>query len=152
MKAHTLRLLLATTAFAFTLAACSSDESAPEHGTPTSAKLFDTATNTELQPIELPASATTRVTVHFYDADGDDISQALIDTGHFTSLTFGSVAFATSAPVSGQVFQRDVTVFADPLQASTVTVGYGHNVDADELAFGPYPVTAVEGAPVVRRP
>jgi hypothetical protein len=152
MKAHTLRLLLATTAFAFTLAACSSDESGPEHGTPASVKLFDTETNSELQPIELPASATTRVTVHFYDADGDDISQELIDTGHFTSLTFGSVAFATSAPVAGEVFQRNVTVFADPLEASTVTVGYGHDEEADDLAFGPYPVTAVEGAPLVRRP
>jgi len=152
MKARTLKLLLVTTAFAFTLAACSSDEAAGGHGTPVSVKLFDTETNAELQPLELTANATTRVTVHFYDADGDDISQGLIDTGHATSLTFASVAFATSANVTGEVFQRDVTVFADPAETSTVTVGYGHDVDADELAFGPYPVTAVEGAPVVRRP
>ena len=41
MKARTLKLLIGTTAFAFTLAACSSDEAPPEnHPEPMSAKLF----------------------------------------------------------------------------------------------------------------
>lgn len=152
MKTRTLKLLATTMAFAFTLAACSSDETGGEgHGTPVTVKLFDTATNTEMTvPYELPSGATTRVTVHFYDADGDDISQELIDSGHFTSLTFASAAFATTAGVSGQVFQRDVTVFADPGETSTVTIGYGHDEAADESTWGPYPAVAEEGAPAIR--
>ena len=151
MKARTLKLLVAMFAFAFTLAACSSDEAAGGHGTPEAVKLFNTTTHAELtQPYALPSGATTRVTVHFYDADGDDISQELIDTGHFTSLTFASAAFATAAGVTGEVFQRDVTVFADPGTTSTVTIGYGHDAAADEKSWGPYPAVAAEGAPALR--
>ena len=152
MKTRTLKLLATTVAFAFTLAACSSDETGGEgHGTPETVKLFDTATNTEMTvPYELPSGTTTRVTVHFYDSDGDDISQELIDTGHFTKLTFGSVAFATNAPVTGEVFQRDVTVFADPTETSTVTIGYGHNADADDLSWGPYATVAGAGPATLR--
>lgn len=150
MKAATLKLLVATTAFAFTLAACSSDEVAAGHGTPETVKLFDTATSTELsQPYELPSGATTRLTVHFYDADGDDISAAMVDD-HFTSITFASAAFATSADVAGEHFQQDVTVFADPGGTSQLTVGWGHDEAADEMSFGPYAVTASAGAPVAR--
>jgi hypothetical protein len=152
MKARTLKLMLATAAFAFTLAACSDDETPPEgHGTPESVKLFDTETNTELPtPYTLPSGTTTRVTVHFYDEDGHDISEELLDTGHQTSLTFTPSAFATVAGVSGEAFERDVTVDADPGTASTLLVGYGHDEDADERSFGPYAVTASEGAPAVR--
>ena len=151
MKARSLKLLPVTAAFAFTLAACGDEAPSEGHGTPVSVKLFATGTNTELpQPYALPSGTTTRVTVHFYDADGDDISQALVDSGHFTSLTFASVAFATAAGVTGEVFQRDVTVFADPGAASELSVGYGHDAAADEETFGPYAVTASEGAPAVR--
>ena len=61
--------------------------------------------------------------MHFYDADGNDISEELIESGHYTSLTFASAAFATAAGVTGEVFQRDVTVFADPGADADVTVG-----------------------------
>ncbi len=151
-KTRTLKLLLATTAFAFTLAACSDSEAPPEgHGTPESAKLFDTATNLELPtPYALPTGTTTRVTVHFYDADGDDISQELIDTGHFTSLTFTPSTFATSAAVAGEVFERDVTVTADPGATAELMIGYGHDAAADSRSFGPNAVTASEGAPAAR--
>ena len=152
MKARSLKLLVAMFGFAFTLAACSSDETAGEgHGTPATVKLFNTTTNEELtQPYALPSGTTTRVTVHFYDDEGDDISQELIDSGHFTSLTFASAAFATTAGVTGQVFQRDVTVFADPGVTSTVTIGYGHDAAADESTWGPYTAVAEEGAPAIR--
>lgn len=151
MKAGTLKLLVATTAFAFTLAACSSDEvSGGENHTPESVKLFDTETNTELSPLELPSGTTTRVTVHFYNAEGEDISQELIETGHFTSLTFTPVSFATAGAVAGQVFQRDVAVTGDPGATATVVVGYGHDEAADTRTFGPYTATAIEGAPAAR--
>jgi hypothetical protein len=154
MTARTLKLLVTATAFAFTLAACSNDEAPPEgHGTPVSARLFDTGTNTALPtPYVLPSGSTTRVTVHFYDADGDDISQELIDSGHYTSLTFAPSSFATVAVVAGERFERDITVDADPGTAATLDIGYGHDEAADEEAFGPYPITAEEGAPAVRTP
>ena len=152
MKAGTLKLLVATVAFAFTLAACSSDEVSGGHGTPASAKLFLTASNTELPvPSELPSGTTTRVTVHFFDADGNDISEELIESGHYTSLTFAPASFATAAGVTGQVFQRDVTVYADPGTDADVVVGYGHDAAADEDSFGPYAVTAGAGAPPALR-
>ncbi len=72
MKARTLKLLVATVAFAFTLAACSSDEvpaETTERRCPRSCS--DASTHTELpQPYALPSGTTTRVEVHFYDADG----------------------------------------------------------------------------------
>ena len=151
MKARTLKLLVAMFAFAFTLAACSSDEVAGGHGTPEAVKLFNTALGTELtQPYSLPSGTTTRVTVHFYDADGHDISQERIDTGHFTSLTFASASFATSAAVPGEVFRRDVTVFADAGAMSEATIGYGHDAAADERAWGPYPAVALPGPAALR--
>jgi hypothetical protein len=151
MKAGTLKLLVTTTAFAFNLAACSGEEEPGGHGTPEMVKLFDAETNTELpQPYTLASGTATRVTVHFYDADGDDISQELIDSGHFTSLTFTPSSFATVAAVTGEVFERDVTVDADPGSVSELAVGYGHDEAADVRSFGPYAVTASEGAPAAR--
>lgn len=151
MKARTLKLMLATTAFAFTLAACSDNEAPPEgHSTPESVKLFDAATHTELpQPYTLPSGVTTRVEVHFYDADGEDINDELI-AEHFTSLTFTPATFATVTSVTDAKFQRDVLVNADPGATSTLLVGYGHDEAADTKSFGPYTVTASEGAPAVR--
>lgn len=150
MKARTLKLMLATAAFAFTLAACSDDEAPAGHSTPESVKLFDAETHTELpQPYTLPSGMTTRVEVHFYDADGDDINDELI-AEHFTSLTFDPGTFATVTSVTDAKFQRDVLVNADPAATAQLTVGYGHDEAADTRSFGPYPVTASEGAPTAR--
>lgn len=151
MKARTLKLLLATTAFAFTLAACSDNEAPAEgHHTPESVKLFDAVTNTELpQPYVLPTGATTHIEVHYYDADGDDINDELI-AGHFTSLTFDPSTFATVSEVTAAKFQRDVLVNADPGTTSALTVGYGHDEAADSKSFGPFPVTASEAPPLSR--
>lgn len=150
MKTRALTLMLATTAFAFTLAACSSEEAPAGHGTPESVKLFDAETHTELpQPYTLPTGSTTRVEVHYYDADGEDINDELI-AEHFTSLTFDPGTFATVTSVAGAKFQRDVLVNADPGATSQLTVGYGHDEAADSRSFGPYAVTASEGAPALR--
>jgi hypothetical protein len=150
MKSRTLKLVLVTTAFAFTLAACSDTEAPAGHGTPESVKLFDAGTHIELpQPYTLPTGTTTRVEVHYYDADGDDINDELI-AEHFTSLTFDPGTFATVTSVTDAKFQRDVLVNAAPGVTSQLTVGYGHDEAADSRSFGPYTVTASEGAPAVR--
>jgi hypothetical protein len=151
MQARALRLILATTAFAFTLAACSSEEEpGGGHDTPESVKLFDAATHTELpQPYALPSGATTRVEVHFYNSHGEDINDELI-AEHFTSLTFDPGTFATVSSVTDLKFQRDVLVNADPGATSQLTVGYGHDEAADSRSFGPYTVTASEAAPAAR--
>jgi hypothetical protein len=149
MKARVLKLILATTAFAFTLSACSDTEAPASHSTPESAKLFDAATHTELpQPYALVSGATTRVEVHYYDADGDDISDELI-AEHFTSLTFDPGTFATVSSVTDAKFQRDILVNVAIGGTAALTVGYGHDEAADSKSFGPYTVTST-GAPAVR--
>lgn len=143
MKARALKLMLATTAFAFTLAACSSDEEpGGGHDSPESVKLFNAATNEELPtPYTLPSGSTTRIEVHYYNAHGDDINDELI-AEHFTSLTFDPGSFATVTSVTDAKFQRDVLVNAEPGTTSQLSVGYGHDEAADSRTFGPYPVTA----------
>ena len=102
MKARTLKLLVATTAFAFTLAACSSSEAPPEnHSEPVSAKLFDAGTGVEMPlPYAFPSGGTRRVAVHYYSATGADISAELISE-HYASITFTPSNFGTATNVAG---------------------------------------------------
>jgi hypothetical protein len=143
MKVRILKLLAATTALAFTLAACSSNEAPAEnHPEPESAKLFNATTHTELpQPYVLPTGVTTRVDVHYYGADGADITSELI-ADHYSSLTFTPTSFATVASVTGARFVHDVTVDAAAGGTSELQIGWGHDTLADERSFGPYPVSA----------
>ena len=129
---------------AVAVAGCSDDEApAGSHGTPATVRVFNVADGSELtEPLQLPAGATTRVEVRFYDADGTLLNQDLA-AEHHTSLTFAPAEFATAAEVTGEVFQRDVTVAASGGATATVTVGYGHDVAADERSFGPFDVHAV---------
>ena len=129
------------------VAACSSDESpSSEHGDPESVKLIDVASGDELPvPYQLPSGATTRVEVQFFDADGELINDA-IASDHYTNLIFSPGTFATQADVTGERFQRDVTVAGAVGSTATVTIGYGHEVAADERVFGPYDVNATAGA------
>ncbi len=129
------------------VAACSSDESpSSEHGDPESVKLIDVATGAELPvPYQLTSGATTRVEVQFFDADGELINDA-IASDHYTELAFSPNAFATQADVAGERFQRDVTVAGTIGSTAAVTIGYGHEVAADERIFGPYDVAATAGA------
>ena len=138
MKARTLKLLVAMLAFAFTLAACSSDEAAGGHGTPETVKLFNTTTNTELtQPYALPSGTD-------YAGDGALLRrrrrrhQPGADRQWSLHVTHLRVGRPSPRPrrVTGEVFQHDVTVFADPGATSTVTIGYGHDAAADERAPG----------------
>jgi hypothetical protein len=142
MKTGTLKLLTAT-AFAFTLAACSSNEAPPEnHSAPVSAKLFNATTRAELpQPYVFPSGSTTRVEVHYFAEDGDDITSELI-ADHYSSLTFAPTSFATVASVTDARFVHDVTVDAAVGGTSDLQIGWGHDDLADERSFGPYGVTA----------
>jgi uncharacterized repeat protein (TIGR04052 family) len=128
------------------LVACSSDESPSEgHGDPESVKLIDVASGAELPvPYQLPSGATTRVEVQFFDADGELIND-YIASDHYTDLVFSPGAFATQADVTGERFQRDVTVAGAVGSTAAVTIGYGHEVAADERVFGPYDVAATSG-------
>ena len=136
LASHSLSDLL----IALTLAACGSDEPAPEEGhTPADAALFVGGVDVSAALV-LPAGETERVEVRFLDDQGDVITG--IEGDHHTKLAFTPAALATTAIVDGQNFQKDVTAQADP-GSGTVTVGYGHAEDADELEFGPHDVTVV---------
>ncbi len=128
------------------LSACGGDESGPEEGhTPADAMLFvggvDVTDN-----LLLPAGGTLRVEVRFLDDEGEVIGG--IDEDHHAALTFSPSGLATTASVDGENFQKDVTAQAG-IGTGTVTVGYGHEEEADELSFGPFSVTV--GAIAVRR-
>lgn len=129
-------LTIATTTFA----ACDSDEVAAPggHGTPVDARLY--ADNVELTPdVELPEGQTVRIEVRFVDEHGDVIEG--LEEGHYTKLVFDPTDLATPTPVSDQRFFLDVEVLGSSGETGTVSVGYGHSEDADELTFGPFDVT-----------
>ncbi len=128
------------------LSACGGDESGPgEDHTPADAALFvggvDVTDN-----LLLPAGGTLRIEVRFLSDEGEVISG--IDEDHHTALVFTPTDLATTASVDGENFQKDVTA-GNELGTGTVTVGYGHAEDADELIFGPFDVTV--GAISIRR-
>lgn len=122
---------------AITLAGCGDDPAAPAEAghTPASAKLFvnnvDVTSNLVLDATE------TTVEVRFYASDGDQITG--IEDSHYAGLTFTPDTLATPAAVVDEHFFFDVTAQASAGTGS-VMVGYGHDVDADELSFGPFPV------------
>jgi len=131
---------LSTLLIALTLAACGNDESGPEEThTPVDAALYVGDLDVSAGLV-LPAGETVRVEVRFLDDEGDVITG--IEDDHHTKLTFTPAALATTASVDGLNFQKDVTTQGD-FGTGTVTVGYGHDEDADELEFGLYPVSVV---------
>lgn len=130
--------LLPVAVLALVLGGCNSDEAAaPANHTPASAKLFVNDVDMTANLV-LPAGAVTQVEVRYYAMDGDPILG--IEAQHFAGLTFTPDTLATPAAVVDQHFFFDVTAQAAP-GTGTVMVGYGHDVAADELSFGPFPVT-----------
>ena len=128
-------ILLAMLAFA----ACGDDETAPEEGhTPDDAALFVNGTDVS-DGLVLPAGEVVRVEVRFIH-DGEVITG--IEGEHHAGLSFTPGSLATVASVADHIFQKDVTGQATP-GAGEVRVGYGHDEAADELSFGPFPVTVV---------
>ena len=125
---------------AVTLGACSDDETAAPHShTPASAKLFvnDVDVSANLQ---LLAGAVTRVEVRVYHDDGDEILGTELD--HFAALNFTAGTLATPVMLVDNHYTFDVTAQAGA-GTGTVLVGWGHEATADDLSFGPFPVTVV---------
>jgi hypothetical protein len=125
---------------ALALAACGGDETEPDEGhTPEDAALFVNGTEVT-DGLVIPAGETIRVEVRFLDHDGEVI--AGIESDHHAGLTFIPTTLAAVASVADLNFQKDVTG-QSTAGAGTVTVGYGHDEAADELSFGPIPVSVV---------
>lgn len=121
-------------------AACGDDETGPEEGhTPHEAALFVDGADVS-DGLILLAGDPIRVEVRFIDDEGQEITG--IEEEHHTALTFTPATLATVASVAGQNFQKDVTGQATAGTGS-VMVGYGHDEEADELEFGPFPVSVV---------
>jgi hypothetical protein len=121
------------------LASCGDDETAPEEGhAPDDAALFVNGTDVS-DGLVLPAGEVVRVEVRFLH-EGEVITG--IEGEHHALLTFTPATMAIVVSVADHNFQKDVTGQAQPV-TGTVEVGYGHDEAADELSFGPIPVTVV---------
>lgn len=133
------RLLLPSALLAVvSLGACSDDEAAAPHDhTPASAKLFVNDVDVSANLL-LEAGAVTRVEVRFYAQDGDEILGTELD--HFAALNFTAGTLATPVMLVDNHYAFDVTAQAGA-GTGTVLVGWGHEAAADDLSFGPFPVT-----------
>jgi hypothetical protein len=127
-----------------TIVACGDDdETAPEEGhTPHGAALFVYGLDASAGLV-LAAGSPVRVEVRFVDDQGGVITG--IEPDHHSALTFTPAELASVTSVTGHNFQKDVTSQSTPA-TGTVMVGYGHDEQADELSFGPFPVTVVASA------
>ncbi len=124
---------------ALMFAACGDDETAPEEGhTPDDAALFVNGTEVT-DGLVLPAGGVVRVEVRFLH-EGEVVTG--IEGDHHAGLTFTPGTLAAVAGVTDHNFQKDVTGQASP-GVGTVMVGYGHDEAADELSFGPFPVSVM---------
>lgn len=136
-----LGMLTTLVALATIATACGSDETmAPEPShTPSSAKLFVNDVDVSADLV-LEAGALTVVEVRYYDDHGDEITG--IEEHHYAGLAFTPGTLATAVAQADAHFFLDVTAQAGA-GAGSVMVGYGHDEAADELTFGPFPVTVV---------
>ena len=93
--------------------------------------------STELQLVALLADVCNRAR-----AKGVEEVITGIDADHHAGLSFTPATLANVARVADHNFQKDVTGQAT-VGTGTVLVGYGHDEAADELSFGPFPVSVV---------
>lgn len=120
------------------LGGCGEDEAPTEHShTPASAKLYVNDVDVSANLL-LTAGATTRVEVRFYHDDGDEILGTELD--HYAALNFTPGTLATPVILVDNHYAFDVTAQAGA-GTGTVLVGWGHEPAADDLSFGPFPVT-----------
>jgi hypothetical protein len=141
MRVNMLRLSPALLSGLLAIAACSDNEAPPEEGhTPaTAALVVDGNPVDQGGQVVLVAGTTVPVEVKFYHDDGDEITG--IEAEHFAKLTFTPETLATSEDVPDQHFHKQVTAGPD-IGSGSITVGYGHDEEADELTF-PFTVTVV---------
>lgn len=120
------------------LGACGEGEAPTEHShTPASAKLFVNDVDVSADLL-LEAGTVTRVEVRFYHDDGDEILGTELD--HYAALNFTPGTLATPVMLVDNHYAFDVTAQAGA-GTGTVLVGWGHEAVADDLSFGPFPVT-----------
>lgn len=120
------------------LVGCNNDEAAAPHDhTPASAKLFVNDVDVSADLL-LVAGSVTRVEVRFYDDDGDEILGTELD--HYAALHFTPGALGVPVILVDNHFAFDVTAQAGA-GTGTAMVGWGHEASADDLGFGPFPVT-----------
>ncbi len=133
-----LRLFLAPAALPALLLACGGDETGTEDHTP-----VDFAVSVDGAPVEAPYTLvfgeTVLVRIQFFNEGEEDLDN--VEDSHFAGLTFTPSSLATAARVADNNYQFDVTATA--VGSGTVTIGYGHSEDADEVTFSGIPINVV---------
>src|SRR5262245_14989673 len=80
--------------------------------------------------LHLPEGQTVTVRATFLNAGGDNLDD--IEDTHFSLLTFDPVGVATTTMDPNAHFSHEVVVNAAAATTGTVTVGFGHDDQADE--------------------
>lgn len=136
-------VLIGSTALALLSGACGGDETAPavEDHVPASYQVFIND-NQVTPPFTFTSGQTVRLRLKFFNAAAEDLDE--VETSHFGGLTFDPASLATAIRVADHHYQFDVT--GEAVGSGTVTVGFGHDDEADETTFPPADVS-VTGIP-----
>jgi len=129
-------LALAATA----IAGCSSDEAvATEDHDPVSVTFsVNGGPPSGDGKLHLPEGETVTVRATFLNAGGDNLDD--IEDSHFSSLTFDPAGIGTATIDPNAHYSHEVDVTAAAATTGTVTVGFGHDDQADEHSLGPIDV------------
>ncbi|HEU5154100.1 MAG TPA: hypothetical protein VFU03_05185 [Gemmatimonadales bacterium] len=129
--------LLAIAAIA--IAGCSSDEAvAAEDHDPVSVTFAVNGITNPDGKLHLLEGQTVTVRATFVNAGGDDLDD--IEDSHFSSLTFDPAGIATATIDPNAHYSHEIEVTAAAATTGTVTVGFGHDDQADEHSLGPIDV------------
>jgi hypothetical protein len=120
------------------LSACGSDETAapPDH-TPTTYSLIINSVPKEA-PYSVQASHQVVVQIKFFNAAGEDLDA--VEAEHFGGLSLNPTDLGTVTRVTDHHYQFNVITSATP-GSGTLTVSFGHDEAADEVAFDPAPIS-----------
>ena len=120
------------------LSACGSDQTAPppDH-TPTSYNLIINSVP-KAAPYSVQASHQVVVQIKFFNAEGEDLDA--VEAEHFGGLSLNPTDLGTVTRVTDHHYQFNVITSATP-GSGTLTVRFGHDESADEVAFDPAPIS-----------
>ncbi len=88
-------------------------------------------------PYTFAAGTTTHVQLKFYNAADEDLDD--VESEHFASIAFSPSTLATVTAVAAHHYQFDVT--GGTAGSGTMTIGFGHDAQADEHSFDNISVT-----------
>lgn len=144
MRRNRLALMFAPALLAVAAGCNSSESQGPkEDHTPVTYTLL--VDGVELpQPYTFVAGQTIRVQVKLFNAANEDLDH--VESSHFAGLTFDPTSLATTVRVAGHNFQFDVT--GGTAGTGTLAVSFGHDTEADELAFDAVAATVIEPSPI----